>query len=215
MLKRGDTVIEVMFAVAVFSMVAVAGLSIMNRGTATAQRSLEITLVRQQIDAQAETLRLVHDAYVTSRSVDAQNGDDTIDVSGVWGAVLDNVSESGILPLSEAMDSSGNCVAPSNEMFVLNTRSPSVRTTIDFLDTSAGVEGLAIPPVYAQVHYDDDDTIQEVHSMYVQGIYDRRGDDTTPDAIDFHIRACWHAPGSLVPVTMGTIVRLYMPSEDV
>src|SRR6476661_972947 len=64
--QRGDTIIEVMFAVAIFAMVAVGCLSIMNQGMATAQRSLEVTLVRQQMDAQAEALRYIHQAYVAS-----------------------------------------------------------------------------------------------------------------------------------------------------
>ena len=56
----GDTLIEVMLATAVFSAVAVGCLTVMNRGLSIAQQSLESTLVRQQIDAQAEMLRFVH-----------------------------------------------------------------------------------------------------------------------------------------------------------
>ena len=56
----GDTLIEVMLASAVFSAVAVGCLTVMNRGLSIAQQSLESTLVRQQIDAQAEMLRFVH-----------------------------------------------------------------------------------------------------------------------------------------------------------
>ena len=53
----GDTLIEVMFATTVFSLVVVSSLSLMNQGVASAQRSLEITTVRQQMDGQVETLR--------------------------------------------------------------------------------------------------------------------------------------------------------------
>ncbi len=59
-LSSGDTIIEVMIAITLFSMVAVGSMVLMNRGLSLAQRSLEITLVRQQIDAQAEMLRYVH-----------------------------------------------------------------------------------------------------------------------------------------------------------
>lgn len=58
---RGDTIIEVVLAVTIFSLIAVGALTLMNNGMAMAQRSLEITLVRQQLDAQAETLRYVSD----------------------------------------------------------------------------------------------------------------------------------------------------------
>ena len=61
MRNRGDTIIEVLLAVTIFSLVAVGSMVLMNRGVAMAQQSLETTLVRQQIDAQAEMLRFVHD----------------------------------------------------------------------------------------------------------------------------------------------------------
>ena len=46
---RGDTIIEVVMAVAMFSMLAIGIMALMNSGIAIAQRSLELTLVRQQI----------------------------------------------------------------------------------------------------------------------------------------------------------------------
>jgi type II secretory pathway component PulJ len=65
-MQRGDTIIEVVFAVTVFSMVAVGGLALMNQGAAMAQRSLEIGMVRDQMDAQADALRYMHSAYIAN-----------------------------------------------------------------------------------------------------------------------------------------------------
>lgn len=59
--NRGDTLVEVLLGVTIFSLVAVVALETMNRGMAIAQYSLETTLVRQQVDAQAEMLRYAHD----------------------------------------------------------------------------------------------------------------------------------------------------------
>jgi len=84
-LQKGDTLIEVLFAVTVFSLVAVGSLSIMNQGTATAQRSLEITLVRQEIDAQAEALRFIHDSYIAAYP-NAVSGE----ASGEWSKIVAN-----------------------------------------------------------------------------------------------------------------------------
>ena len=53
--ERGDTIIEVMFAFVLFSMVIVGAFMIMNQGMALAQRSLEVTQVRQQIDSDCST----------------------------------------------------------------------------------------------------------------------------------------------------------------
>lgn len=61
--KRGDTIIEVMFAIAVFSLVAVITISMMNLGTANAEGSLELTTARHELNAQAEALRFIHSAY--------------------------------------------------------------------------------------------------------------------------------------------------------
>src|SRR5882762_1936652 len=81
MKQRGDTIVEVLFAVTVFSLVAVGGLSLMNQGTAMAQRSLEIGLVRDQMDAQADALRYMHNAYV------ANFGDNGAATTDIWNEV--------------------------------------------------------------------------------------------------------------------------------
>ena len=50
-----------MFSFVVFSLLTVGTYIVMNRGTQIAQRSLEITLVRQQLDAQVSLIRYVKD----------------------------------------------------------------------------------------------------------------------------------------------------------
>ena len=59
--QRGDTLIEVLLAFSIFTLVAISTFALMNRGINTAQQSLETTLVRQQLDSQAELLRFIHD----------------------------------------------------------------------------------------------------------------------------------------------------------
>ncbi|HEX6258778.1 MAG TPA: hypothetical protein VFZ48_04830 [Candidatus Saccharimonadales bacterium] len=62
--ERGDTIIEVLFATAALSFIIVISFLIMNRGIASAQIAVEDTFARQAIDAQAEALRYLRDAYV-------------------------------------------------------------------------------------------------------------------------------------------------------
>jgi type II secretory pathway pseudopilin PulG len=64
--EKGDTIIEVLFAITVFSFVAIASLSIMNQGSATAERALEITLVRSEITSQAQTLRFLNTSFINA-----------------------------------------------------------------------------------------------------------------------------------------------------
>lgn len=70
-LKRGDTLIEVALAIGIFSMVAITVVSVTTASTTAAQASLEVTLTREEIDAQAEALRFIHDSYLAgSQSAD-------------------------------------------------------------------------------------------------------------------------------------------------
>lgn len=58
---RGDTIIELMLAFSIFSFAAVGTIAIMNRGVTMSQQSLEVSLVRTQMDSQAETIRYMRD----------------------------------------------------------------------------------------------------------------------------------------------------------
>ena len=72
--KRGDTLVEIMFAVGIFGLVAIGAIGIMNKGLYDAQKALEITMARQEIDAQAEALRFLHEAYLAEeKSKDPKN----------------------------------------------------------------------------------------------------------------------------------------------
>lgn len=197
--ERGDTIIEVLFAVTVFAMVAVGSLSIMNQGTGSAQRSLEITLVREQINAQAEAIRFIHQAYVTSYQKNvAPNG-----IAAQWTAMKAkaraNASDFGALENNQCPQA-----APDNA-FVLNAKTAEVSTAPV---TMRPPEGSSLPP-FAQVAYNGN-TITQSYGMWVESI---PSEATEPVRfVDFHIRACWDSPGAAVPVTLGTIVRLYEPN---
>ena len=65
---RGDTLVEIMFAVGIFGLVAIGAIGIMNKGLYDAQKALEITMARQEIDAQAEALRFLHEAYLSEQN---------------------------------------------------------------------------------------------------------------------------------------------------
>lgn len=70
---RGDTLVEVIFATAVLSFVLVGALTIMSRGVATAQAAVEVTFVRQAMDAQAELLRYTRDGAINQVSPALEN----------------------------------------------------------------------------------------------------------------------------------------------
>lgn len=63
--QRGDTLVEVLMAIVVLSMVIVGAITLMTRGIRASQLAVEHTQVRMQINSQMEILRYLRDAYVS------------------------------------------------------------------------------------------------------------------------------------------------------
>lgn len=194
--ERGDTLIEVLFALAVFSLVAVGSLSIMNQGTASAQRALEITLVRQEMDAQAETLRFVNSAYISAyNSGGIYTANSPADI---WHQIT---TSPNVLAAEPSFSGGAACAVPPNS-FILDTHAVLIKpqSSISLVDNQ-------FP--YSQVAYNSTGAFLGAKGIWVQAV--RGGAQTNSDYIDFHIRACWDSPGQSTPVTLATIVRLYEP----
>ena len=68
-IKPGDTLVEVLFAIAVFALVSVLALNIMSSGLRTAEAAMEVAQARSEIDAQAESLRFIHNAFTLEREL--------------------------------------------------------------------------------------------------------------------------------------------------
>ena len=92
MVKKGDTLIEVLLAVGIFSMIAISVVAVMSGGTSEAQLALETTLTRQEIDAQAEALRYIHDSYINDKNSKQADGGKNTNLSTIalWKAITDN-----------------------------------------------------------------------------------------------------------------------------
>lgn len=203
--QRGDTIIEVLFAVTVFAMVAVGSLSIMNQGTAAAQRALEITLVRQQMDGQAQAIRYIHKAYVAAYQKDglAPTG-----IAAEWPKMTNKTTGKGASGASEFGVTSGvSCptTVPGEKPFLLNAHTATIWNGAPAMNAPSGG---SLPP-YAQVIYNDDSSINSAYGIWIEAIPSTNANG--PGFVDFHIRACWDSAGSSNPMTLGTIVRLYEP----
>ena len=192
--ERGDTIIEVLLAVTIFSLVAVGAMVIMNQGTNAAQRSLEITQVRQQIDAQAESLRAAQQAFTVAS--------DPNDPDLTWNQIADptptahfdsDASVTGC-PESETGDIAGT--------FVMDTRTGTMAPTGWFNSISADDA-----PPYAKVDYTGG---TRAYGLWIERTFENGGD--APDAYNFIIRACWYGAGLNRPLQIDTLVRLYDPS---
>ena len=185
--SRGDTLVEVLLGVTIFSLVAVVALETMNRGMAIAQYSLETTLVRQQVDAQAEMLRYAHDMK-----------------NDTWKKLVDNNSVS----VSVVNDNEGNLGVEkcpddfSTKEFAL-AATPSLASKISILNNPGDYKAAE---TYARVDSDTKKTygisVRLVKPSTATGSRDS-------NKYDAYIKACWMPVGSKMPATIGTIVRLY------
>jgi len=199
-LQRGDTLIEVLFAFAVLSLVVIGALAIMNQGTLASQRSLETTLVRQEIDGQATTLRFLHDAYVAKFQPGTTYAANT--PAGQWVAMTSNLMATS----TTSFGGLTSCPNPPSGSFILDP------TTARYQGANAR---LAQSTTFAQLVYNSSNVFTQSEGIWIEGV---RSTETQTDAnkqnvtyIDFHIKACWDAPGNGPPMTIGTIVRLYEP----
>ena len=96
----GDTIVEAVVAIAIYSIVAVLALSSMSSGLSTAQRNLESTMSRTAIDSQSDALRYYYESYIAAKSGkkdDASYGDIWKEISPKGSNVdpvsLDDLSE--------------------------------------------------------------------------------------------------------------------------
>lgn len=144
--KRGDTLIEVMFAIAVFSMVAVISISMMNAGVSSGERSLELVTARNELNGQAEALRFIHSSYVSeltlptcdSQEVKNNPGEKCQQFASLWKKIVDNamaprtegaaMSDDFSMPegilgsCKDYYNPVGSNLLTKNRAFVLNTR---------------------------------------------------------------------------------------------
>lgn len=208
MLKRlqsqaGDTLIEVLFAFAVLSLVIIGALSIMNQGSVASQRALETTLVRDEVDSQATALRFLHDAYVAQFRPNISY--DPATPAGEWVKMSQSLSATA----ASSFGNAATCPTPPVGSFILDPGSALFKP---------GSNGVFEPSVTtAQVTYDGTTgAFKKAQGIWIEGIRSRPEMDVNKKNtryIDFHIYACWDGPGQGLPMTIGTIVRLYEPES--
>lgn len=202
--QRGDTIVEVLFAITIFSMIVVLTLSLMNQGTATARRTFEIAQVREQIDGQAETLRFLHESYITEYrpGITYNTTDGSSSPAEEYYKIIQKVISAGRTSAT-SLSATGTCPSPApGGSFALNTRMAMVMTTTSSLQPASSN--------YAQVSYPAGaNSPATFKGIWIEGI--RSPGSASAGFIDFHIRGCWNAPGQTVPLNLDTIVRLYEP----
>ena len=217
--QRGDTLIEVLFAVSIFAAIMVGTIVIMNQGIASAQNALEINLVRNQIDTQAELLRHLNNAKLTSIGRNGTNESAEWDRLVGQGASAGNTSYQ---PSAEAdpydqIESFADCQPDQlpNNAFFLNPK-PTGGSGDNYVQRK---DKIVEANVFAQVQPGDEaNDVPVANMLWIQPVASTRDSSNTllplTNYYDFHIRACWDSPGAGGGVMkLGTIVRLYVPKQ--
>lgn len=206
--QEGDTLIEVIFAVAIFSAVAVGTVMIMNQGVSSAQNALEINLVRNQIDTQAELLRHLNSAKLTAI------GRNSTDDSREWDEAISGSSRqaSQYAAITTVEQCRIHGVAPPGPIpsnaFYISPLTGKVERNFNETVTFAQIQQVGTPL----------EKRTESNMLWVEPV--ESTNDASGDKLpltryfDFHIRACWESPGAAGGLMkLGTIVRLYVPEE--
>ena len=221
MVKKGDTLIEVTIAIGIFSMIAIGVASVMSSGSSGSQTALETTLAREEIDVQAEALRFIHSARISSRS-DSDNPYDTI-----WNAITASAIDGGTMDASTAQFNPSSCQALYNRendnsvfaqhAFILNPRALDSSQNGVFRASEASDASVFTPTTtHPRLVFDASGNNLRAEGIYVIAVKDAGTnivgyDSAEPAFYDFYIRTCWYGSDNERPSTISTVIRLYSP----
>ena len=179
--KKGDTLVEVALAIGIFSMVAITVVSVVNSSTSSAQSALEVTITREEIDAQAEALRFIHDSYSTGDDTGSSSSLNTNTVySDIWNKIISLAKtvptdgESTDLEYQpstcEELYANGDEWLKARGAFIINTRNLASSNVNEIIYTAKDNEGFFTPAVtYPRVLHNTIDKNQDTSSLIEQG----------------------------------------------
>ena len=221
MFKKGDTLIEVTLAVGIFSMIAIAVASLMNHGTADAQLALETTLAREEIDAQADALRYIHNAYIANKENDSQPS------TALWKTIISHAIANPSESITQYSPTScKDAMEDENVMqnaFVLNTRNLESGTDA-YKNKNSKDFVFDVASTYPRLVFDNSGSnglienfaknLTKAEGLYVIAVKDPNttniiGTNEKSAYYDFYIRSCWYGIGEKTPSTISTVIRLH------
>jgi prepilin-type N-terminal cleavage/methylation domain-containing protein len=146
--QRGDTLVEVLMAVVIISVVIVGAITMMNRGLAAAQIALEHSQVRLSVNDQIEMLRFARDQYIRSST----------DASALqWSAVV-AASDQQPITYDQTCNVSGAkqgfYLTKSGTQVNRNTYTPSTPATVALAGSGLWVESVLSPATITPAYVD-------------------------------------------------------------
>lgn len=227
MKKKGDSLVEIILAVAIFSAAAVSAIGGMNFGLMEAQSYLEVSMARNEIDAQAEALRFIHDAYVYHKTDNTASGDS---YDALWNSIVSRaIDNSGANKFSRPTFNSCDeiydvSIAGTSHLTAFNSFAIDTQAlAASALDDSALVRSESDTPsfslastfprlVYSIPALSEEESLYSVEGIWVYAVPEYRSSSLEkPKFYDFYINTCWNPIGGLHANTISTTIRLFNP----
>ncbi|MCL2371285.1 hypothetical protein FWC63_00885 [Candidatus Saccharibacteria bacterium] len=218
---RGDTIVEVLFAVAIFGVVAMVAIQMMNRGIAIAQTAIESQQARNEMDAQAAAINFIHNGFLAERGLP----EGIRQFEDLWDRLVASPRLSA--PLLHPADSSCEFIMTSSSQaagaFVVNTRalqhrvrpdgSPNPNYNVGNIIRRHTQNPFIVAPIYPRIVYSGtgQHQIATVEGLQVFAVQSANLINGQPEFFDFHIRACWRPAGAPTDSRLSTIVRMLNP----
>lgn len=201
---RGDTIVEVCFALAVFSFLAVLAIGTMNSNLSTVQATLETTSVRNEIDAQTEAIRFIYNTYLAERNIKSES--DLSSIAKSWKTLTENAYNHNKTP-SWPVETCQAAYDNITNMQIINTRNLNGNNIV--FSRSSNLFKTA--PINSRLLYNEENEISDVEGIWLYAVKSETKNDSQPEFYDFYIQACWYNAGRSTPTTLDTTIRLSNP----
>lgn len=184
--EQGDTLVEVLLAFAILSLVTVSAFAVMNRGVGEAQNSLERSQVRTYATQQIELATYLRDQYTQAL---ANGGNTSAYPANLWAAIKVRADS------ATAVTAVNECSAVMSNSFYLTRNAATNAIELNSF-TSANLVTPTIARPGAGMWIEPVASTSTGHIAYQK-------------YIDLYVKSCWDPAAGNVKQTLSTVVRLY------
>lgn len=237
MFKKGDTLIEVCIAIGIFSLIAIGVAAVMSSGVAGSQTALETTLSREEIDAQADALRFIHESRMREQNDGYKTEDGSKTYTDIWNTITEKAISAKESNISSVVQyNPATCMSLYNNTnpedpdqrgsiekqngFIINIRNlDKPDQALKYADDQNNKNLFRQAQIYPRLIYEPDGTLSGTEGLYIvavkdkgtQMIVDDKNTTSTSAYYDFYIRSCWYGTDADRPTAISTVIRLYDP----
>jgi hypothetical protein len=224
--RRGDTIVEVLFAVAIFGVVAIVAIQMMNRGTVIVQTAIEAQQARNEMDAQVAAINFIHNGFLAERGhpVGVRQFEE------LWDRIIASPRSAAppLHPPDRSCDFAMLNSPAAPDAFVINTRALLGRGSLGYDATkivrrpNTTGSSFIVAPIYPRIVFAGTDgnlltetaifdDVVSVEGLQVFAVASANLINGQPEFFDFHVRSCWRPAGQNTDTKLSTIIRSLNP----